>query len=41
LNVSGRVRKGSVSVYYKTAPLSGTITSAAGFDTIAFMVSDE
>lgn len=37
--VVGRVRKGSESPFYKTSPLSGTITTA-GFDTTAFMVGD-
>lgn len=37
LAISGRVRKGNA---YKTAPISGTITSASGFETTVFMVSD-
>ncbi len=39
LAVTGRVRKGTSSTYYKTSPVSGTITSA-GFDATAFMVKD-
>jgi len=39
LAVTGRVRKGTSSIYYKTSPVSGTITSA-GFDATAFMVKD-
>jgi hypothetical protein len=39
LAVSGRVRKGSASTYYKTSPLSGTILST-GLDVSAFMVKD-
>ena len=38
--VSGKVRKGSAVTYYKSSTLAGTITSAAGFDTIAFMIID-
>ena len=41
LAVTGRVRKGTSPTYYKNAPVSGTITSAAGFDTTIFLVSDE
>lgn len=41
LAVTGRVRKGSAPTYYKSTPVSGTITSAAGFDTTAFMIKDE
>jgi len=37
LDVTGRVRKGNA---YRNAPVSGTITNAAGFDATAFMVSD-
>jgi hypothetical protein len=40
LNVEGRARKGSAATYYKTSPISGTITSAAGFDATIFMVED-
>ena len=40
LGVTGRVRKGTSATYYKTASVSGTITSAAGFDTTAFMSKD-
>lgn len=39
LAVSGRVRKGSAATYYKTSPLSGTIT-AAGLDLTSFLVKD-
>lgn len=38
--VTGRVRKGSASPLYKTAPLTGTITSA-GLSLTVFMVDDE
>jgi len=38
--VVGRVRKGTVSTYYKTASLSGTITSA-GLSITSFMSKDE
>ena len=38
--VTGWVRKSSSSPYYKTAPISGTITST-GFTTTAIMISDE
>lgn len=38
--VTGRVRKGSASPYYKTTAVSGTITSG-GFSSTVFMVSDE
>jgi hypothetical protein len=37
LAVVGRARLGNS---YRTSPISGTITSAAGFDAIAYMVSD-
>lgn len=37
--VSGRVRKGTSSPYYKTSPVSGTITTA-GFTTTTFLVKD-
>lgn len=40
LDVTGRVRKGTSAPRYKTAPVSGTITSAAGFDSTAYLVSD-
>jgi hypothetical protein len=40
LAVTGRVRKGSSAPRYKTAPLSGTITTA-GLDVTSFLVSDE
>lgn len=39
-DVTGRVRKGTSSPYYKTAAIAGTITNA-GFSTTVFMVSDE
>ncbi len=39
LAVTGRVRKGTAATYYKTAPVSGTITSS-GFDATAFLVRD-
>lgn len=38
--VTGRVRKGTTVPYYKTAAISGTITSA-GFDTTVFLIGDE
>jgi hypothetical protein len=38
--VTGVVRKGSSSTYFKTSVISGTITSA-GFDQTTLMVSDE
>lgn len=38
--VIGRVRKGTSAPFYKTSPISGTIT-ADGFDATAFMVRDE
>ena len=38
--VTGRVRKGSVSPFYKNAPISGTIT-VNGFVTEVFLVEDE
>jgi len=38
--VTGRVRKGSSSTYYKTSNISGTITSA-GLDLTILMVRDE
>lgn len=38
--VTGRVRKGTSSPYYKTAPIAGTITSN-GLDITILMVSDE
>jgi hypothetical protein len=37
--VTGRVRKGSAATFYKTSPLSGTITTA-GLDLTAFLVKD-
>jgi hypothetical protein len=40
LAVTGRVRKGTAATFYKNALVSGTITSAAGFETTAFMVKD-
>lgn len=39
LAVTGRVRKGTSSTFYKTSPLSGTIT-ANGLDVTAFLVKD-
>jgi hypothetical protein len=39
--VSGRVRKGTASPFYKTTPVSGTIVATTGFSTVIFMVSDE
>jgi hypothetical protein len=39
--VIGRVRKGTGTPLYKTAPLSGTITSPTGLDITAFLVGDE
>lgn len=38
--VLGRVRRGTSSPLYKTAPISGSIT-AAGLDTTVFLVADE
>jgi hypothetical protein len=38
--VSGRTRKSSSSTYYRTTPISGTITEN-GLDLTALMVSDE
>lgn len=38
--ITGRIRKGTSSPYYKSAPFVGTLTST-GFDEIVFMVSDE
>lgn len=40
LDVTGRVRKGTATTYYKTAPLTGTITNA-GLELTAFLVKDE
>lgn len=40
LAVTGRVRKGTSAPYYKTAPISGTITSS-GLALTAYMVKDE
>jgi hypothetical protein len=39
LAVTGRVRKGTSATYYKTSPLSGSITSA-GLDLTSFLVKD-
>jgi hypothetical protein len=39
LAVDGKVRKGSAATFYKTSPLSGTISSA-GLDLTAFLVKD-
>lgn len=38
--VVGKVRRGSTTPYYKTSPVSGTITSS-GFETTTFLVGDE
>lgn len=38
--IVGRVRRGTSAPYYRTAPISGTIT-AEGLDITAFMVKDE
>ena len=38
--VTGRVRKGSAATFYKTSPISGTITSA-GFEVTVFLIPDE
>ena len=38
--ITGRVRKGTSSPYYKTSAISGTITSS-GFDVTVFLVGDE
>jgi hypothetical protein len=38
--VTGRVRKGTSSTYYKTSPISGTISSS-GFSVETFVVKDE
>jgi hypothetical protein len=40
LAVTGRVRRGTSAPRYKSTPVSGTITSAAGFEATAYMVSD-
>jgi len=37
--IAGRVRKGTTAPYYKTSPVSGTITSS-GLDLTVFMVGD-
>jgi hypothetical protein len=39
--VEGHVRKSSGSPYYKTAPLSGEVSSTTGFSATAVMISDE
>ncbi len=39
--VAGRARKGTATIFYKTALISGTMTTPAGFDTTVFMVRDE
>jgi hypothetical protein len=39
-DVSGRVRKGTTSPFYKTSGLTGTITSA-GYDVTSLLISDE
>jgi hypothetical protein len=39
-DVSGRVRKGTASPFYKTSGLTGTITSA-GYDVTALLIPDE
>ena len=39
LAVTGKVRKGTSATFYKTSPLSGTIT-AVGLDLTAFLVKD-
>lgn len=38
--IVGRVRKGSSAPYYRTAPISGTITDA-GFEQTIFLIPDE
>jgi hypothetical protein len=38
--ITGRTRRGTSAPFYKTAPISGTITSL-GLDVTAFMVKDE
>ena len=38
--VTGKVRKGSASTFYKTSTISGTITSD-GLDLTIFMIKDE
>lgn len=38
--ISGRVRKGSSSTFYKTSPLAGTISSTAGLSLTAQMIPD-
>jgi hypothetical protein len=40
VNVTGRVRKGSTAPYYKTSPITGTITSS-GFQVTVFLIPDE
>ena len=37
--ITGRIRRGTTSQFYKTAPISGTITST-GFNSSIFMVKD-
>jgi hypothetical protein len=38
--ITGRVRKGSAATYYKSAPVSGTISSTAGFSATIQMIPD-
>jgi hypothetical protein len=38
--VTGRVRKGSAATYYKSAPITGTIDSTAGFSATIQMIPD-
>lgn len=39
--ITGRVRKGSASTYYKEAPISGTVNSASGLSLTIQMIPDE
>lgn len=39
--ITGRVRKGSASNYYKEAPIAGTVSSASGLDLTIQMIPDE
>ena len=39
--ISGRVRKGTGAPYYKTMPISGTISSSAGLAITVNMISDD
>jgi hypothetical protein len=39
--VTGWIRKSTSSPYYKTAPISGTVTSSGGFSGTGVLISDE